>query len=172
MDGTETASCTPDIHSPVKTIIQEVEMKKISIPDGSSGSIRTLTVNLEKASPIEDMDLSGLKPSTPRPYKLKEPTTRNVQPTTPEGKKKKRLLGYHSNKTGHAALKKSFKSVFATVILITGSVKGCLKRSTDLFMANVDLVAQRLDMVVFIVNTAKHFCLQDARNADPARAIP
>ncbi|KAF9102242.1 hypothetical protein BGX30_009335, partial [Mortierella sp. GBA39] len=72
-------------------------------------------------------------------------------------KKKKKLLNYHPDKTGHAALKKSFKSVFATVTLTTGSIKGCLKRATDLTPANVDMVAQRLDMAVSIVNTAKHF---------------
>jgi hypothetical protein len=98
-----------------------------------------------------------LTPSNPRPYKPKEPTTSDNQPTTPAAKKKKKLLKYHLDKTGHAALKKSFKSVFATVALTTGSVKGCLKRATGLSAADVDLVAQRLDMAVSIVNTAKHF---------------
>ncbi|KAF9147134.1 hypothetical protein BG015_011284 [Linnemannia schmuckeri] len=102
------------------------------------------------------MDLTGLKPSTPRPYKPKKPTTSSNQPTTPASKKKK-LLGYPVDKSGHAALKKPFKSVFAAVTLTTESVKGCLKRATDLSTANVDLVAQRLDMAVSIVNTAKRF---------------
>ncbi|KAG0364590.1 hypothetical protein BGX24_004542, partial [Mortierella sp. AD032] len=116
------------------------------------------TVNLEKASPIEDTDLSGLKPSTPRPYKPKDATTITKQAATAPvaKKKKKKLLGYHLDKTGHAALKKSFKPVFATVTLTTGLVKGCLKRATNLSTANVDLVAEKLDKAVSIVNTAKH----------------
>ncbi|KAK3846473.1 MAG: hypothetical protein J3R72DRAFT_486735 [Linnemannia gamsii] len=213
--GTKTASSTPDIHSPVKTIIQKVEMKKAkanwerfsrtqsshtrpSTPTpidqapplykkskkqkrrhGSHARLRRRqkwqrtrfrsrtdqadryvpqTVNLEKASPIEDMDLSGLKPSTPRPYKPKDATTITKQAATAPvaKKKKKKLLGYHLDKTGHAALKKSFKPVFATVTLTAGSVKGCLKRATDLSTANVDLIVERLDRAVSIVNTAKH----------------
>ncbi|KAF9537099.1 hypothetical protein EC957_008864 [Mortierella hygrophila] len=117
-------------------------------------------INLDIASPVEDIELSGLKPSIPRPYKPKDPTTTNEQAAAApvaKKKKKKKLLSYHLDKRGYAALKKSFKSVFATVTLTTGSVKGCLKRATDLTPANVDMVAQRLDMAVSIVNTAKHF---------------
>ncbi|KAG9073275.1 hypothetical protein KI688_001067 [Linnemannia hyalina] len=218
MGGTETTSSTPDIHSLVTTIIQEVEMKKAktnwerfsrsqtshtgpSAPTpiidqapplykksrkqemrhGSRARSRRRqkwqrtkfrsrtdqadryvpqTVNLENASPVEDVELSGLKPSTPRPYKPKDPATTNEQAITApvaKKKKKKKHLDYHQDRPGYAALKKSFKSVFATVTLTTGSVKGCLKRATDLTPANVDMVAQRLDMAVSIVNTAKHF---------------
>lgn len=102
--------------------------------------------------------MSGLTPSTPRPYKPKDPTTTSeAAATAPVAKKKKKPLSYHKDKAGPAALKKSFRGAFATVTLTTGSIKGCLKRATDLPTASVDLVAQRLDMAVSIVNTAKHF---------------
>ncbi|KAG0262830.1 hypothetical protein BGZ95_003949 [Linnemannia exigua] len=146
------ASSTPNIHCPVKTIIHQVEMKKAKAnwEHSDPGQIKPdryvpQTVNLEKASPMDDMDLSAS-------------TTINKQATTAPvaNKKKKKLLGYHLDKTGHAALKKSFKSVFATVILTTGSVKGCMERATHLSTTNVDLITETLDKAVSIVNTAKH----------------
>ncbi|KAF9134898.1 hypothetical protein BG015_003357 [Linnemannia schmuckeri] len=80
------------------------------------------TVRLEIPSPIEDMELYVLKPSTPRPYKPKELTTSYNQPTTSATKKKKtNLHGYRQDKAGHAVLKKSFKAVFALVTVTTES---------------------------------------------------
>lgn len=120
------------------------------------------TAHLDIASPITDMELYGLEPSAPRPYKPKEKTTGNNQPTVaaPAEKKRKNLLDYRKDKAGPAALKKSFKSVFATVTLTTGSVKGCLRRATDLSVTNINLISQRLDMAVSVVNTAKHYVLK------------
>jgi hypothetical protein len=95
-------------------------MVKISFHNSTSKKTHTsfpTFLNLKTARLIEDIELSGLTPSTPRPYKPKEPTTSDNQPTTPAVKKKKKLLEYHLDRTGHAALKKSFKSVFATVTL-------------------------------------------------------
>ena len=116
------------------------------------------TVNLGIASPIQEIELTGLTPSTPRPYKPKDSTTINKQAATAPVVKKKSSLQYPKmDKPGHAALKKSFRGAFATIVLTTGTIKGCLKRATDLSTANVDLIAQRLDMAVSIVNTAKHF---------------
>ncbi|KAF8945772.1 hypothetical protein BGZ47_001972 [Haplosporangium gracile] len=162
MDGTNTASCTPNIHSPVKTIIQEVEMKKAKI--NWERFSRTQTSHTGPSAPASIDQAPPLYKKNPDSGRIKqidtpkESTTSNNQPTTPAAKKKKKkLLGYHPDKTGHAALKKSFESVFATVTLTTGSVKGCLERATDLSTANVVLVAQRLDMAMSIVNTVKHF---------------
>ncbi|KAF9910422.1 hypothetical protein EC991_006689 [Linnemannia zychae] len=220
---TETASCTPDTHSPSQVIIQQIEIKKAKSNWERFSKTRTSqagppapvpvaqeptfykkrdqgtkqerrhsrrarsrrqekwqrtefrsrtdqadryvpqTVHLDKASPIEDIELSGLKPSTARPRKPKVSTSGVNQPatttpaTTPATKrKKKKLLPHPAGKPGHANLKKSFKSVFATITLLTGSIKGCLHRTTNLSPANVDLVAQRLDMVVSTINAAKH----------------
>ncbi|KAF9155391.1 hypothetical protein BG015_010041 [Linnemannia schmuckeri] len=58
---------------------------------------------------------------------------------------------------GHAALKKLLKSAFALVTLTTGSLKVCLRRATDISTVNTDLVAQRLNMTVSNVNTAKRY---------------
>ncbi|KAF9906551.1 hypothetical protein EC991_000493 [Linnemannia zychae] len=183
---TETASCTPDTHSPAQVIIQQVDMKKAKSnwerykageapqPSRQVKKKREMaedradrnvpqTVHLDKASPIEDIELSGLKPSTARPRKPKVSTSGVNQPatttpaTTPATKrKKKKPLPHPAGKPGHANLKESFKSVFATVTLLTGSIKGCLHRTANLSPANVDLVAQKLDMVVSTINAAKH----------------
>ncbi|KAG0284117.1 hypothetical protein BGZ97_008299 [Linnemannia gamsii] len=112
-------------------------------------------VNLEFASPIEDKDLTGLKPSTPRPYKPKDPTTINRQAPTAD-KRRKSPLKYPEEKPGPAALKRSFRGAFATVTLTAGTVKGCLTRATDLSMANVDLITRRLNMAVSIINKTTH----------------
>src|SRR5690349_20415725 len=97
------------------------------------------TVNLEMASPIQEIELTGLTPSTPRPYKPKDSTTINKQAATaPVVKGKRTYLQYpKKEKTGPAALKKSFRGAFATIVLTTGTIKGCLKRATDLSTANV-----------------------------------
>ncbi|OAQ21974.1 hypothetical protein K457DRAFT_26554, partial [Linnemannia elongata AG-77] len=215
-DTAETTSSTPDILSRIKTIIQEVELRKAKANWERFSRTRTShtgppapppinqetplykkkkkrerrhkscarsrrrqkwqrsrfrsrtdladryvpqMVNLKIASPIQEIELTGLTPSTPRPYKPKDSTTINKQAATaPVVKKKRSSLQYpKKEKPGPAALKKSFRGAFATIVLTTGTIKGCLKRATDLSTANVDLIAQRLDMVVSIVNTAKHF---------------
>ncbi|KAI8605997.1 hypothetical protein EDD21DRAFT_427217 [Dissophora ornata] len=115
------------------------------------------TVFLEKASPVDDVELSGLKPSTPRPPKPKVPSTRIDQARAPAPEmKKKKLLGDPTRIAGPKALKRSFQSVFATVTLTTGSLQGCLWRSTNLSKAEIAQVTQRLGLAVSTVNSAKH----------------
>ncbi|GJJ75446.1 hypothetical protein EMPS_07804 [Entomortierella parvispora] len=118
------------------------------------------TAHLSAASPIDDANLHGLEPAAPRTYKPKEKTTNNNQPVPPPQKKRKKMLDYRKENASPAALKKSFKSVFASVTLTTGSVRGCLRRATDLSMADTELISQRIDMAVSIVNTAKHYVLK------------
>jgi hypothetical protein len=48
------------------------------------------TVFLESASPVDVVELSGLKPSTPRPSKQKDQTARMSQAPAPAPKKKKK----------------------------------------------------------------------------------
>lgn len=115
------------------------------------------TVFLESASPVDVVELSGLKPSTPRPSKQKEQTARMSQAPAPAPKKKKKKpLRDPKSVPGPKALKKSFKSVFATVALTTGSLKGCLERSTNLSKAEIAQLAQHVDLAVTTTNSAKH----------------
>ncbi|KAG9064049.1 hypothetical protein KI688_003228 [Linnemannia hyalina] len=115
------------------------------------------TVFLEKASPVDVVELSGLKPSTPRPSKPKEQSPRIDQVPAPAAKKKKKkLLGEPKGIAGPKALKRAFQSVFATVTLTTGSLQGCLGRSTNLSKAEVAQLTQHVSSAVSTVNSAKH----------------
>ncbi|KAG9061854.1 hypothetical protein KI688_007005 [Linnemannia hyalina] len=115
------------------------------------------TVFLEKASPVDVVELSGLKPSIPRPSKPKEQSPRIDQVPAPAAKKKKKkLLGEPKGIAGPKALKRAFQSVFATVTLTTGSLQGCLGRSTNLSKAEVAQLTQHVSSAVSTVNSAKH----------------
>lgn len=114
------------------------------------------TVLLNKASPVGVLELSGLKPSTPRPSKPKDQPARTDQVPVPAPKKKKKPLGDPRGIAGPKALKRSFKSVFAPVTLTAGSLQGCLGRSTNLSKAEVAQVTQQVDLAVSTVNSAKH----------------
>ncbi|KAK3843964.1 MAG: hypothetical protein J3R72DRAFT_419838 [Linnemannia gamsii] len=105
------------------------------------------TVFLESASPVDVSELSGLKPSTLRPSKQKDQTARiDHVPAPAPKKKKKKPLRDPKSVAGPKALKKSFKSVFATVALTTGSLEGCLERSTNLSKAEIAQLAQHVDL--------------------------
>ncbi|KAF9915447.1 hypothetical protein FBU30_002003 [Linnemannia zychae] len=117
------------------------------------------TVILKKASLIDDVELSGLKPSAPCRSKPKKQLANvdQVSSITPKKKSgKKKLLKEPTRKEGPKALKKSFKSVFATIILTTGSLEGCLGRATTLSKPKIEQLVQQIGLEVSTVNSAKH----------------
>jgi hypothetical protein len=110
---------------------------------------------------VDDVELANLTPSTPKKPKTQKPTTKNDKPSAPPKKKRKNELPIPLSPTaGPKALKKSFKSAFATVTLTMGSLRGCLTRATDLSMEDSKLVVQRLDEAVSVTNSAKHHVLK------------
>ena len=120
------------------------------------------TVALEITSPIDDVELANLTPSTPKKPKPRKPTAKSDQPpTSPVKKTRKKELPIPTSPTaGPKALKKSFKSAFATVTLTMGSLQGCLLRATDLSREESTLLVQRLDEAVSVTNSAKHYVLK------------
>ncbi|GJJ71752.1 hypothetical protein EMPS_04109 [Entomortierella parvispora] len=120
------------------------------------------TVALETASPIDDVELAHLTPSTPKKPKPRKPTTKSDRPPiSPVKKTRKKELPIPTSPTaGPKALKKSFKSAFATVTLTMGSLRGCLLRATDLSKEESTLVVQRLDEAVSVTSSAKHYVLK------------
>ncbi|KAF9544268.1 hypothetical protein EC957_012231 [Mortierella hygrophila] len=115
------------------------------------------TVFIEKSSPVDLMELSGLKPSTPHSSKPKEQSARIDQVPAPAAKKKKKkLLADPKRIAGPKALKRAFKPVFATVTLTTGSLQGCLGRSTNLSKVEVAQLTQHVNSAVSTVNSSKH----------------
>ncbi|KAF9916093.1 hypothetical protein FBU30_001550 [Linnemannia zychae] len=95
------------------------------------------TVILKKASPIDDVELS-------------------VSSTTPKKSGKKKLLKEPTRNEGPKALKKLFKSVFATMVLTTSSLEGYLGRATALSKPEIEQLIQQIGLAVSTVNSAKH----------------
>ncbi|KAG0328261.1 hypothetical protein BG004_002579, partial [Podila humilis] len=116
------------------------------------------TVLLEKASPVDELELSALQPSVP----CRSKATSQSSATTTASKssmrvtKRKKLLDERREEVGPKALKQSFQSVFPTVTLTVGSLRGCLGRATNMSKEQTAQVVERITLAVTIVNSAKH----------------